>query len=108
ISPERVQTNVSLADISNWRVGGIANVLIQPRNIDEIIQLRKIIAECGLPSIVIGNTTNLLFSDENIEAIFLQITNEFAEMALNDDLIIANAGVWVPRLARFSLQAGLT
>lgn len=103
-----VSTNVSLAAISNWRVGGNARALVQPSSEDEIITLRKFIAEQQLPFLVIGNTTNLLFTDEDIDAVVIQIGNAFSEVKQSGNTLVAQAGVWVPKLARFALQAGLT
>lgn len=102
-----VDTNVSLAGISNWRVGGNVKALVQPSSEEEIIALRKFIVEHQLPSLVIGNTTNLLFTDENIDAIAIQIGNKFSAIRQEGNTIIVQAGAWVPKLARFALQAGL-
>src|SRR5690554_1618906 len=103
-----VFTNVSLAAISNWRVGGNARALVQPSSEDEIITLRKFIAEQQLPFFIIGNTTNLLFTDEDIDAVVIQIGSAFSEVKRSGNTLVAQAGVWVPKLARFALQAGLT
>jgi len=103
-----VDTNVSLADISNWRVGGNAKALVQPSSEEEIIALRKFIVEYQLPFVVIGNTTNLLFTDEDINAVVIQIGSAFSAMQQDGNTIVVQAGVWVPKLARFALQAGLT
>jgi len=103
-----VNTNVSLATISNWRVGGNARVLVQPSSEEEIVALRKFIAKHQLPFLIIGNTTNLLFTDEDIDAVVIQIGSAFSEVKRSGNTLVAQAGVWVPKLARFALQAGLT
>lgn len=103
-----VFTNVSLAAISNWRVGGNARVLVQPSSDEEIVALRKFIAKHQLPFLIIGNTTNLLFTDADIDAVVIQIGSAFSEVKRSGNTLVAQAGVWVPKLARFALQAGLT
>lgn len=103
-----VFTNVSLAAISNWRVGGNARVLVQPSSEEDIVALRKFIAKHQLPFFIIGNTTNLLFTDEDIDAVVIQIGSAFSEVKRSGNTLVAQAGVWVPKLARFALQAGLT
>lgn len=103
-----VNTNVSLAAISNWRVGGNARVLVQPSSEEDIVALRKFIAKHQLPFFIIGNTTNLLFTDEDIDAVVIQIGSAFSEVKRSGNTLVAQAGVWVPKLARFALQAGLT
>lgn len=103
-----VSTNVSLAAISNWRVGGKARALVQPSSEEEIVALRKFIAKHQLPFLIIGNTTNLLFTDKDIDAVVIQIGSAFSEVKRSGNTLVAQAGVWVPKLARFALQAGLT
>lgn len=103
-----VSTNVSLAEISNWRVGGNARALVQASSEEEIVALRKFIAKHQLPFLIIGNTTNLLFTDKDIDAVVIQIGSAFSEVKRSGNTLVAQAGVWVPKLARFALQAGLT
>lgn len=103
-----VSTNVSLAAISNWRVGGKARALVQPSSEEEIVALRKFIAKHQLPFLIIGNTTNLLFTDKDIDAVVIQIGSAFSEVKRSGNTLVAQAGVWMPKLARFALQAGLT
>lgn len=103
-----IKKNVNLADISNWKVGGTVSVLVQPSSIEQIVELRRLLTQHNTPSLIIGNTTNLLFADENINAVIIQVISQFSEVNINNDLIIAQAGVWVPRLARLAMQAGLT
>ncbi|MBV2209762.1 MAG: UDP-N-acetylmuramate dehydrogenase [Thermomonas sp.] len=103
-----VQSNVPLTAVSSWRVGGRAKILVKPQTEEEVIALRKYISKHQLPSLIIGNTTNLLFADCNIDAIFMQIGSGFSQVKLSGSTILAKAGVWVPKLARLALQAGLT
>ena len=102
-----VLTDVSLAAISSWRVGGRAKALLQPNSVEEIIAIREFLTGHDLPFLVIGNTTNLLFTDVNIDAVLVQISSGFSTTRQDGNTIVAQAGVWVPKLARFALQAGL-
>lgn len=103
----KVETGVSLSEISNWKVGGKVHALVQPKSLDQIIQLKKQLAENKIPNLVIGNTTNLLFTDKDIDAILLQIGSNYSSVEIEDNTIIAQPGVWVPKLARLAQQAGL-
>lgn len=103
-----VSTNVSLADICNWRVGGNARVLVQPSSEEEIVALRKFIVKHQLPFLIIGNTTNLLFTDEDIDAVVIQIGSAFSAVKQDGNILVAQAGVWAPKLARCALQAELS
>lgn len=103
-----VQTDVSLRDISRWRIGGRADVLISPRSINELSEMRAWIQERELQSLVIGATSNLLFSDAGLRAIAIQIGRELSSTSIEERAVIAGPGVWVPGLARTVMLAGLT
>lgn len=105
---EDVTCQISLAEVSNWRVGGKAAVLVKPSNTKQIFELRCLFAQSNVPSLIVGNTTNLLFTDEDINAVFIQLGSWFSEVSINNNLIVAQAGIWVPKLARLAMQAGLT
>lgn len=100
--------NISLTNFSSWKVGGRAPALVRPTSIEQIVELRKLFTQNNAPNLVIGNTTNLLFTDDYIDAILVQIGSKFSKITIKDEIIIAQAGVWVPKLARAAMQAGLT
>lgn len=108
ICPGGLRRNVSLARSSRWRIGGQADVVVEPGSIAELSALRAFIVREGLPSVVVGDTSNLLFSDEGLRAICIRIGPRLSRMEIAGDEVVAEAGVWVPCLARRVQQAGLT
>ncbi|MCG5497791.1 UDP-N-acetylmuramate dehydrogenase [Ectothiorhodospira variabilis] len=108
ICPAGVHQNVSLAQISRWRIGGIADVIVEPSSLDELCRLRSFIAQKGLSSIVIGDTSNLLFADEGLRAICIRMGRKMSSISISGDTVMAQAGIWVPHFARRLMQAGLT
>jgi UDP-N-acetylmuramate dehydrogenase len=108
ICPGAVALNVPLARISRWRIGGLADVIVSPRSIEELARLRAWLHTQELAHVVIGATSNLLFADEGLRAIGIQIGGTFASLNIVGSEITAGPGVWVPGLARRAMQAGLT
>lgn len=108
ICPGAVVRDVSLASISRWRIGGIADVIVRPRGIEELARLRAWLHAQGFAHVVIGATTNLLFADEGLRAICIQIGEAFSSLRVDGSKITAGAGIWVPQLARRAMAAGLT
>lgn len=96
-----------LADYCTWRIGGPADLLVEPQNIPQIQRLLRFIHQQPLPCITIGQGSNLLFSDAGLRGIVLRLGQNFARMAISQGRIIAEAGLWVPGLARQAQQAGL-
>ncbi|RLB67391.1 MAG: UDP-N-acetylenolpyruvoylglucosamine reductase, partial [Deltaproteobacteria bacterium] len=60
-----------------------------------------------IPLIVIGQGTNLLFDDAGLRGIILKLGHNFSRVDINDNRITAEAGAWVPGVARKAMQAGL-
>lgn len=100
--------DVSLKEISRWKIGGIAQVVITPKSIHELQSLLSKINEWQLPYVVIAGTSNLLFDSKGLDAIAIQIGSALSQVSIHNSEIIAEAGIWVPCLARKAMQAGLT
>ncbi len=66
-----VETGVSLASLTSWRVGGPADYLAQPRTVDEVLIAVQWALEKGLPITVLGGGTNVLVSDAGVKGLVL-------------------------------------
>ncbi|TIX29674.1 MAG: FAD-binding protein, partial [Mesorhizobium sp.] len=66
------------------------------------------LAAAGIRHVVIGATSNLLFADEGLRAVAVQIGNHFSNVVVSGTEITAGAGTWVPGLARRAMHAGLS
>lgn len=104
--PGGVNKNVSLSEISRWRTGGLADLIIKPSNPKQVASLRRYFYENGIRHIVIGMTSNLLFSDEGIRVPCIQIDSRMGQMSCIDGIVTAQAGAWVPGFARQVQKAG--
>lgn len=96
-----------LADYCTWRIGGPADLLVEPQRIDQIQRLCRF-ADCyDLPFVVIGQGSNLLFSDAGVRGIVLRLGPALSRLKIEGTRIEAEGGLWVPGLARRAQQAGL-
>ncbi len=103
-----VETDVGLSEISRWRIGGIADVIVRPRTFEELINLRSWLNEKELPYVVVGAASNLLFSDKGLRAICIQIGKDFSSSTINETTISAESGIFVPLLSMRAMRAGLS
>lgn len=108
IFPEIIEFEVSLSKLSQWKVGGKADIIIRPRSKNELIKVRQWLYLNGIKSLIIGSTTNLLFSDEDIHIVIIQIGTNFSKVAVDGLDIVAEPGIWVPSLARLAMQKSLS
>lgn len=93
---------------NSWRIGGLADLFVEPENPDQIADVLRFSLANEIPLVVIGQGTNLLFDDAGVRGIVLKIGERLAEIQISGSSIVAGGGVWVPRLARQSMQAGLS
>jgi len=116
-----ILTNVKLAAISRWKIGGVADCIVCPRTTTALQQTLVLARAMDVPVAVIGLTTNLLFAQHGIRALIIHLGSDFAGLSIADhssikrttdsaigNTVWAQAGVWVPRFARRIAQAGLT
>tara|TARA_R100000935_G_scaffold56146_1_gene87172 strand:- start:7845 stop:8831 length:987 start_codon:yes stop_codon:yes gene_type:complete len=108
ICPGGLTQNENLALLSQWKVGGFADLVISPSKTAELAALRKFFKVRSIPHIVIGKTSNLLFADDGLRVPCIRIGNRMAGIQITDTNMQAQAGCWVPSIARRAMQAGLT
>ena len=106
--PDGLFQNVDLSEISRWKIGGIADCVIRPRGTKQVSKLISYLSENAIPYLVIGSTSNLLFADEGIRAIILQIGKRMSDYRIKEDSVWVQAGKWVPGFAKNIAQAGLS
>ena len=99
--------NEPLAAHSTWCIGGPADLLVEPASIGEVCAVVQYARAHGLALLVIGQGSNLLFDDAGLRGIVLKIGARLAALEISGRRISAEAGVWVPRLARATQRAGL-
>ncbi|MDN5335088.1 MAG: UDP-N-acetylmuramate dehydrogenase [Synergistales bacterium] len=107
ICPNRVSTDLCLSAISSWRIGGIADCIVEPASIDELKSIIRLAQVEGIPAVVFGAATNLLFADEGLRALGIRIGKHMAKTEIEGNTVTAEAGAWVPLLARKIGKAGL-
>lgn len=108
LSPGGVFCDVDLSSISHWRIGGKADVLLQPASTEQIVNLRRYFFERGIRPVIIGLTSNLLFADEGLRVPCIQIGSRLSRLEINATDVRAQAGNWVPGFAQALMRAGLT
>ena len=103
----RVVFDEPLSRHNSWKIGGSADLFVEPDNSDQIAEVLHFSQGNEIPLVVIGQGTNLLFDDAGVRGIVLKIGERLADMQISENLIVAGGGAWVPQLARQSMQAGL-
>lgn len=103
-----VITQVSLRELSRWKIGGTAPVLASPASTAEVSAVIRYCNDRVIPYVVIGDTSNLLFCDDGLQAVLIKIGRSMSKIEHSGTNMRVQAGRWVPSLARFSASKGLT
>lgn len=104
--------NEPLKKHTTFRIGGAADLLVTPQSEEQLIKLFKYIKENCIRYVIIGNGSNLLFSDEGYRGIVVKIGSELSSIEAipcEDGMIInAGAGTLLSKLALFACENSLT
>mgnify|MGYP001479298974 CR=1 FL=1 len=100
--------NEPLSQYGTWRIGGPADMIISPCSASDVSLIQKYIYENDIPSIVIGDGSNILFDDEGFRGIVLHIGRNMSSVKIhNDGRVNAQGGIWVPNFVSKVCKAGL-
>lgn len=104
---ERVLKDEPMKQHTTFRVGGPADLLVQPaaEEVAKVIQLCKTYEE---PWIVIGNGSNLLVSDAGVRGVVIEIGKYQSEIAIREDMVVAQAGALLSAVANQAAAEELT
>ena len=94
----------SLSGHNSWRIGGPADLLVEPDKADQVAAVTRFASQFKIPLVVIGQGTNLLFDDAGLRGIVLKLGNNFSAITIEANRITAESGAWVPGLARKGLR----
>ena len=97
-----------LSKHSSWRIGGPADVLIEPYTIEQILEIVRYADLMKIPTVVIGNGTNLLFSDEGFRGIIIKMGKNFSKYTIKGKRACAEAGIWTPKFVKLLSDNGLS
>lgn len=91
------------------RIGGAADALLYPGNIEEVTHLLGFARRHRLPVLFLGAGSNLLVRDKGVRGLVVSLSRGFGKIRLEPSrLLYAEAGVGMPRLAEFAAEQGLS
>jgi UDP-N-acetylmuramate dehydrogenase len=106
VGPERVHTGAALAPLTTFRVGGPAELLVEPAGAEQVAAVVKAVHVAGVPLTVLGGGSNLLIADRGIAGVVLHPRGGEVH-PLGPGLIRADAAVSINGLVRWTIGRGL-
>ncbi|MCK5374809.1 MAG: UDP-N-acetylmuramate dehydrogenase, partial [Alphaproteobacteria bacterium] len=104
-----MQQNVSLCDVSWYKIGGKADLIIEPDNIETAASVMRCLKKHNALYTVIGSASNILFDDAGYRGVLVKIAgNNFNNLNIDKDgFVRVGAGFWVPYYVRNLINNGL-
>ena len=105
---ENVRTDEPMKQHTTFRIGGAADYFVSPQTTDQIKNIIDLCKSEAMPWYVIGNGSNLLVSDQGYRGVIIQLYKEMSQVEVEGNVIRAQAGASLARIAGAALEAGLT
>jgi len=102
----RLIEDASLAKLTWFRVGGPAEVLFRPADVDDLAQFLAATPK-DIPITVLGVGSNLLVRDGGVPGVVIRLGEPFAKLDMSGGEIVAGAGISNLKLANATRDAGI-
>ncbi|WP_018085521.1 UDP-N-acetylmuramate dehydrogenase [Desulfurispora thermophila] len=104
----RVRRSEPMWRHTSWRIGGPADILVEPASVADVEHTMQMAAARAVPVTVIGAGTNVLVLDGGIRGVVLKIGYGMAALEINGLRITCGAGLKLGRLAHAACAAGIS
>jgi UDP-N-acetylenolpyruvoylglucosamine reductase len=101
------KSSVLLASISSFKVGGAADAVIYPDTEEKLCSSIELAIEYGVPYRVLGNTSNVLFSDNGFRGAII-ITKKLSRIEFDGSTVSCGCGVMLPVLSERAAKHSLS
>ena len=107
LAPGRVRADESMRKHTSWRIGGPADLFVEPENSEELGQVIAYANNRGIMVMVIGAGSNLLVSDAGIKGIVIKLGTGMSKVTCSGNEITAEAGARLADVGTAAKKAGL-
>ncbi len=102
-----ITENALLSKYTTYKVGGVASIIVSPKNEEKLIILLKELRGMNIKYKVLGYGSNVVFSDKYFDGVIIKL-DEFDKLEINDTVITVGAGVSLVKLSYKAMKEGLS
>jgi UDP-N-acetylmuramate dehydrogenase len=103
----KVLFDAPLRRFTSIKVGGPADSLFFPRDVEELRKVVVCARKHDIPLLILGKGTNLIVRDKGVRGWVICLTRGMKKIHADGDIVEAEAGVLLQRLVQFSIHRGL-
>ena len=89
---------------TTFKIGGSCDVMIFPKNEEQIINVLQLIKQNRFAYRIIGNGSNLLVSDEGLREVVIKLHDNFNEMRIEGDILTAKSGALLSTVSKLAIN----
>lgn len=104
----RVLFSAPMRQFTSIKVGGPADTLLFPKDVDELRKIVRYARRKNIPILVIGKGTNLIVRDKGVRGWVVSLTQGMKKFQMKGERVEAEAGLPLLRLVQFSIEKGLS
>jgi len=94
---------------TTYKVGGTAAAFLKLKSLEALCEAVDYLTQNNVPFVVVGNGSNVLFSDTNFAGAVLQLSKGFDNLDIQEDNTLrVGAAVTINKLVRFTKQKKLS
>jgi UDP-N-acetylmuramate dehydrogenase len=103
----RVRTDVPLAPMTSFRIGGPAAIFLEPDRDEDLDAVSRMLRRVPVPVLILGKGSNVLVDDAGFRGLVLRLGRGYRWAAREGDRLRAGGAMALPALAGIALHHGL-
>lgn len=107
IDKSRMVLDAPMKEYTSFKAGGTADLLIMPKDRDELIKALIVVSSSGTKHLIMGNGSNLLVKDGGYRGVIIRMGQGFQEVTTEGCRITAGAGALLSAVAKEACNASL-
>jgi len=100
-----IEPNADIAKGTWFRVGGVADYLLKPADVDDLSNFLK---NTDMPITLLGLGSNLIIRDGGIRGVVIKLGKSFADISHDGAIVTVGAGATDVLVARYGAKHGLS
>lgn len=100
--------NEPLSNHSSIKIGKNIRILVYPNNTLGLIEIIKYCNKYKINKYIIGRGSNVLFLDEDINAVFIKLEKNFNNLKIEKNIVTVGAGYQLKKLAKLISKNGFS
>jgi UDP-N-acetylmuramate dehydrogenase len=102
-----IAINEPMSKYTSMRVGGPADYYVEPADKQDLVEIAQYFQKNNYPYLMLGRGSNMIISDEGIRSAAINLESSLSNVALQGELVVAEAGAHWSKFVDFCIQQEL-